>query len=273
MPKKICHSCQIDFQVATSFVRKSQTTERYLKQIKNKSDFSKLYPKVDDYFEMPQRLDESDVSDVFVLPDFDQSDQISDAIPPPSPTLDHFDQSDSPFLSQTAQSDFDSFFTSPPTFKNNIPIDILYETAPSVDASDSQSILCVKCGDLVAKKSFSNHYKKSPSCGPFEKRGEKLCDQCGVVFKDTWLQHWKDSKECFKKVYQCKSCKEWLKNSYKLRRHVLAYHSNDTPYQCHLCSKMFKYDSNLKRHLKVHELGKAFQCELCDKGTCFILCF
>lgn len=250
--------------MTTSFVCKSQATEHFLKQIQNNCD-DVTAPSVNVDFEMPQKIDESDVFDDFELPIFDQSNPvISNELATQSDTTPINSEQSNNGLTQNDQSD--SCFTSPPTLKNDISSD---ETTPSVgnlEKNKSKIDLCVKCGVLVQQKELTNHYRRNPSCTPYEKRNEKLCDQCGLVFNETWENHYKYNTECLKKGYQCNVCKIWLVNLNKLTSHMYARHFNDTPYQCHLCSNMFKYENNLKRHLKVHEQGKIFKCEFCDKG-------
>ncbi|CAK1543205.1 unnamed protein product [Leptosia nina] len=98
----------------------------------------------------------------------------------------------------------------------------------------------------------------------------KLCDLCGMTFKNQDSLAIHKRKVHFQSPVKCTECPRVLCSNYYFQRHMKRCHSSNKNFICSTCGATFAFVGELKRHIKnVHNkhliVKKEFRCNLCDK--------
>ncbi|XP_052748250.1 zinc finger protein 431-like isoform X2 [Galleria mellonella] len=133
-------------------------------------------------------------------------------------------------------------FSSIATYKQHMTISKKHIT------EDEFKYMCSDCGQKFANKTqlrdhinwehLKNYVHKCPLCQKVFKTHTSLYCHNQVV-------HQKGHAELL-----CDHCGKHFANNAKLRTHITAIHSQQSPYRCGSCSARFKWHSCLSRHLK-----------------------
>ncbi|XP_059047561.1 zinc finger protein 595-like [Achroia grisella] len=133
-------------------------------------------------------------------------------------------------------------FSSIATYKQHMTISKKHIT------EDEFKYMCSDCGQKFANKTqlrdhinwehLKNYVHKCPLCQKVFKTHTSLYCHNQVV-------HQKGQAELL-----CDHCGKHFTNNAKLRTHITAIHSHQSPYRCGTCSARFKWHSCLSRHVK-----------------------
>ncbi|XP_052748362.1 zinc finger protein 41-like isoform X2 [Galleria mellonella] len=123
-------------------------------------------------------------------------------------------------------------------------------------ARDSGELYCAACDKRFASVATYRQHLRVSRRHVAEAEFSFVCDDCGKKFVNkTRLRDHIDWDHLNKVKFRCQLCN---KNAAKLKYHIVAMHTSETPYECPQCGAAFGWYSSLYRHLReVHYKMKA----------------
>ncbi|KAL0858279.1 hypothetical protein ABMA27_012182 [Loxostege sticticalis] len=115
-------------------------------------------------------------------------------------------------------------------------------------ARDSGELYCETCDKRFASVATYRQHLRVSRRHVSESEFSFMCNECGKKFVNkTRLRDHVDWEHLNKIKFRCQLCD---KNAAKLKYHIVAMHTSETPYQCPQCAAAFGWYSSLYRHVR-----------------------